>query len=62
MRSLSCTLCSFYSASLSKKQHVSLYDFDIATDDEAEEVQPPAKKKKVKVKENKSRSEQESCS
>ena len=44
-----CAPCSlFYSVDppLSKKQHVSLYDYDVATDDEVEESQPVKKKMK----------------
>lgn len=65
MRGLTCTallITLFYSvAPLSKKQHVSLYDYDVATDDEVEEPQP-VKKKMKKGEKKKSRNEQESRS
>ncbi len=71
MRGLTCTallitlFCSV-DPPLSKKQHVSLYDYDIATDDEVEESQPVKKKMKkggeMKGEKKKSRNEQESRS
>jgi len=67
MRGLTCTallitlFCSV-DPPLSKKQHVSLYDYDIATDDEVEESQPVKKKMKKGGEKKKSRNEQESRS
>ena len=66
MRGLTCTallVTLFYSVDpLSKKQHVSLYDYDVATDDEVEESQPVKKKMKKGGEKKKSRNEQESRS
>lgn len=66
MRGLTCaalliTLFCSVDPPLSKKQHVSLYDYDVATDDEVEESQP-VKKKMKKGEKKKSRNEQESRS
>lgn len=59
-----CTPYHFYSAAVSKKRHVSLYDYDVATDDEVEEPLPVKKKMKKgeKGEKKKSRNEQETRS